>query len=192
MTAFSLNTVISVAAGLLQARLVLFYLSPADYRQLNVYPSFLAADAVFLGRGLGRVFTSEVARARGTGEYGLARSLTTLYSLPAFASGILLLLVFVGIGIWRDDIVMWAILGAHLLFSARSNITPVLLHSTTHYRRVAAQSIARNLSGLGLPATMPWWWRGDPIAGVALTYPLMELAGVVASLGLSWSTWQRL
>jgi len=103
-----------------------------------------------------------------------------------------LLLVFVGIGIWRDDVVMWAILGAYLLFSALSNIIYVLLHSTTHYRRVAAQSIARNLSRLGLLATMPWWWRGDPITGVALTYPLMELAAVIASLGLSWSTWQRL
>ena len=64
-----------------------------------------------------------MARARGTGEYGLARSLITRYSLLALASGMLLLLVFVGIGIWRDDIVMWAILGAYQLFSAPSNIT---------------------------------------------------------------------
>jgi O-antigen/teichoic acid export membrane protein len=106
MTAFSPNTAISVAAGLFQARLVFFYLSPADYGQLNVYLSFFATGAVFLGLGLGRVFTSEVARARGAGEYGLARSLITRYSLLASASGIVLLLVFVGIGLWRDDVVM--------------------------------------------------------------------------------------
>ena len=83
-------------------------------------------------------------------------------------------------------------MGAYLLFSALSNITYVLLDSTTHCRRVAAQSIARNLSHLGLLATMPRWWRGDAITGVALTYPLMELAAVIGSLGLSWSTCQRL
>jgi len=77
---------------------------------------------------------------------------------------------------------MWAVLGAHLLVSALTNITYVLLHSTTRYRQVAAQSIARNLSRLGLLANMPWLWRGDPITGVALTYPLMELSAVVASV----------
>ncbi|MCD6287001.1 MAG: hypothetical protein J7M39_13920 [Anaerolineae bacterium] len=55
MTAFSLKPVISIAAGLLQARLVFFYLSPADYGQLNVYLSFFATGSVFLGLGLGRV-----------------------------------------------------------------------------------------------------------------------------------------
>jgi len=56
MTAFSLNMVISIAAGLLQARLGLFYLSPAGYGQLNVYLFFFATGAVFLGLGLDRFF----------------------------------------------------------------------------------------------------------------------------------------
>jgi O-antigen/teichoic acid export membrane protein len=189
MTAFSLDNIITLVTGVLGARLVFHYLSPATYGQLTLSLSFYAIGKTFLGFGLGSVFTAEIARARGAGEPGRAKFLFSRYLIFALITGTLLLFIFVAIGIWREELLMWSVMGGYLWLTASNGAAHTLLHSVTRYRRVAGQSIIRNLSRLALLATLPWWWPGELLVGVAVIYPLRELVTLAVSVYLARVAW---
>jgi O-antigen/teichoic acid export membrane protein len=192
MTAFSLDAVVTIVASVLGAHLVFHYLPPAVYGQLALFLSFYATGTIFLSFGLGGVFTAEIARARGAGERGQAKFLFSRYLALLLTTGTLLLFVFIAIGIWRKELLMWSVMGGYLWLTAPNNAAHTLFHSATRYRRVAGQSIIRSLSRLALLATLPWWWPGELLLGVALTYPLMELAVLLASLYLARVAWGQM
>jgi O-antigen/teichoic acid export membrane protein len=192
MTAFSLDTIVTMVASVLGARLVFHYLPPAVYGQLALFLSFYATGTIFLSFGLDGVFTSEIARARGVGERGRAKFLFSCYLALLLTTGTLLLFVFIAIGIWRAELLMWSVMGGYLWLTAPNNAAHTLFHSVTRYRRLAGQSIIRSLSRLALLATLPWWWPGELLAGVALTYPLMELAVLLVSLYLARVAWGQM
>jgi O-antigen/teichoic acid export membrane protein len=191
VTAFWVETIINLIAGVLGARLVFHYLQPADYGRLALFLSFYATGTICLGFGLGGVFTAEIARARGTGEGDWANFLISRYSALLLTTATLFLFLFVGIGVWRGEL-LWSIMGAYLWLTAPNNVAYTLFHSSTRYRRLAGQSITRSLSRLALLATLPWWWPGEPLVGVALTFPLMELAVLAVSLILARVVWPEL
>jgi O-antigen/teichoic acid export membrane protein len=190
MTAFSLDTIVTIVASVLGARLVFQYLPPAVYGQLALFLSFYATGTIFLSFGLGEVFTAEIARARGAGEHGRAKFLFSRYLALLLTTGTLLLFVFIAMGIWRKELLMWSVMGGYLWLTAPNNAAHTLFHSVTRYRRLAGQSIVRSLSRLVLLATLPWWWPGELLAGVALTYPLTELAVLLISLYLARRAWR--
>lgn len=192
VTAFSVDTLVSLVAGILGARLVFYYLPPAHYGQLAFLLSFYDAGTVVVSLGLEGVFTAEIARARGNAEQGWAKFLILRYVSLLLTAATLLLVVFVGIGMWRREKLLWSIIGTYLWFAAPNRAASTLFHGATRYRRLAGQSITRSLSRLVLLATLPWWWTGERLAGVALTYPLMELLTAVASLGLARLPWDEL
>lgn len=192
MTAFSVDTIVSLVAGVLTAKLVFHYLSPADYGQLALLLSFYATASVLLSFGLGGVFTAAISRARGTGEHGWAKFLIVRYLLILLTTATVLLLIFVGIGFWQRDPVLWSIMGTYLWLSAPNTVAYTIFHSATRYRRLAGQSITRNVSRLALLAALPWWWAGERLVGVALTYPLMELTAVVVSSYMTRVVWMEL
>jgi O-antigen/teichoic acid export membrane protein len=192
VTAFSLETVVSTVAGLFGARLVFGYLPPADYGRLALFLSFYNTGAILLTLGLGWVFVAEIARARGSGERAWARFLVTRYLMYLLTMGTLLLLLFVSIGLKRGEAVLWIIMGTYLWLTAPSVAAHALLHGVTRYRRLAAQAIVRSLSRLTLLLTLRWWWRGDSLTGVALTYPMMELAGALVAVYLARLPWMEL
>jgi len=192
VTAFWVETIINLVAGILGARLVFHYLPPADYGRLALFLSFYATGTMFLGFGLGSVFTTEIARARGTGKRGWARFLISRYLVLLLAAATLLLFLFAGIGGWRGEPLLWNIMGAYLWLTAPNRAAYVLLHGATRYRRLASQSITRNLSRLALLATLPRWWPGESLTGVALTYPLTELAAMMVSLALVRVIWPEM
>lgn len=190
MTAFSLDTIVTMVASVLGARLIFHYLLPAVYGQLALFLSFYATGTIFLSFGLGGVFTAEIARARGGGERGRAKFLFSRYLALLLITGTLLLIVFMAIGIWREELLMWGVMGGYLWLTAPNDAAHTLFHGATRYRRVAGQSIIRSLSRLALLATLPWWWPGELLAGVALTYPLTELAVLLVSLYLAQRAWR--
>jgi O-antigen/teichoic acid export membrane protein len=192
VTAFSLEIVVSIVASVLGARLVFQYLSPADYGQLALYLSFYTTGGIFLNLGLGWLFVAEIARARGAGERGWARYLATRYSVLLLTMGTFLLFLFVGIGLWQGEPLLWSIVGVYLWLTAPNSAAQALFHGATRYRRLAAQSIARSLSRLALLATLPWWWPGQRLTGVALTYPLMELVAALVAGALARAPWMDL
>jgi len=109
----------------------------------------------------------------------------------SFCSRTLLLIIFVAIGL-RQGQPLWGMIGAYLWLTAPNSAAYALFHGTTRYRRLAAQSITRSLTRLALLATLPWWWRGEPLLGVGLTYPLMELVTLLISLRLAQIVWPEL
>jgi O-antigen/teichoic acid export membrane protein len=187
MTAFSLDTVISNVAAVLGAVLVFRYLDLLAYGQLTLVLSFYSTATVFLNFGLGGVFTAEIARSRGSGDLARVRFLLSRYLYLNVATGISLLAVFVGTGIRRGD-PLWLAMGTYLLSTALNGVASVLFHGYTRYRRLAAQSIVRSLSRLLLLATLPFWWRGEALLGVAWTYPLMDIVALFISAWLARTT----
>lgn len=187
MVAFSSTTVITNLSGVLQAVLTFRYLTVDEYGRLTFMLSFYNAAATFLDMGMGSVFTSEVARARGTGQNGMVRGLLSLYGRLLLGTGASLGLLFGGLG-WHQREILWAILGAYLFASALNRGLEALFLSHTLYRRSAAQPVARSLSRLALLATLPWWKPGSALASVALTYPLMEFFTFIFSLWMAWHT----
>lgn len=192
ITAFSVDTIVSLVAGVLTAKLVFHYLPPADYGQLALFLSFYATATVFLSFGLGGVFTATISRARGKGEHGWAKFLIVRYLLILLITATVLLLIFVGIGFWRRDPLLWSIMGTYLWLTAPNTAAFTIFHSATRYRRLAGQSITRNVSRLALLATLPWWWPGERLVGVALTYPLMELTVMLVSSYMTRVVWVEL
>lgn len=191
MTAFSTDTVVSNLAAVLSAALVFRYLDISAYGQLALALSFYDSARVFLNFGLDGVFTAEIARSRGGENLAWVKFLLSRYLYLNATTGVLLFTAFVGVGVWRDDL-LWPVMGAYLLTKALNDIASVLFHSYTRYRRLAAQSITRSLARLALLAVMPWWWRGGALLGVALTYPLMELAALLVSIPLTQIVWLEL
>jgi O-antigen/teichoic acid export membrane protein len=192
MTAFSLDTVVTIVASVLGARLVFHYLPPAVYGQLALFLSFYATGTIFLSFGLDGVFTAEIARARGAGERGRAKFLFSRYLAFLLTTGTLFHFAFLTIGIWRKELLMWGVMGGYLWLTAPNNAAHTLFHSATRYRRVASQSIIRSLSRLALLATLPWWWPGELLVGVAVTYPLTELTVMLVSLYLARVAWGQM
>jgi O-antigen/teichoic acid export membrane protein len=188
-TAFSLGTGVNLVAGVLAAKFVFHYLSPAVYGQLALFLSFYATGTIFLSFGLGEVLTAEIARARGAGEQGWVKFLIGRYLVFLLTTATLLLGLFVGLGLWHGEPLLWSMMGVYLWLTAPNRAAYTLLHGTTRYRRLAGQSITRSLTRLGLLATLPWWWPGAPLLGVTLTYPLMELAVMLVSLLLARGIW---
>jgi|GEM_PF-2793812 len=187
VAAFSIDMVVSNLAAVLSAVLVFRYLSVSAYGQLTLALSFYASATVFLDFGLGSMFTAEIARARGSGNLGWARFLLTGYLWLNVVTGCIVLGVFLVIGYrWHDP--LWGVMGSYLLTTALNWVVTTLFHSYTHYRHLAAQSIVRSLSRLLLLTTLPLWWRGETLLGVAWTYPLMDVAGLVVSAWLSCKT----
>jgi O-antigen/teichoic acid export membrane protein len=184
MAAFSADTVISNLAALLSAALVFRYLDVSAYGQLTLALSFYASATVFLNFGLGDVFTAEIARARGSGRLDWTRFLLTRFLWLNVIMGCVVLIVFLAIGYQRHD-PLWAVMGFYLLTTALNGVASVLFHSYTRYRRLAAQSVVRSLSRLLLLATLPFWWRGENLLGVAWTYPLMDIAALLVSAWLT-------
>jgi O-antigen/teichoic acid export membrane protein len=191
MTAFSLDTVISNVAAVLGAALVFRYLDLLSYGRLTLALSFYAMATVFFNFGLGDVFTAEIARSRGSGDLARVKFLLLRYLYLNIATGMLLFVAFVGVGMQRGDL-LWPVMGTYLLTTALNETATVLFHSYTRYRRLAAQSITRSLARLALLVTLSWWWRGEPLLGVALTYPLMELPTLLVSLRLAQIVWPEL
>lgn len=191
VTAFSLDTIVSTVASVLNAMLAFRYLDPASYGRLALFLSFYAAGSIFLDLGTGGVLISEIARARGAGDKSRVKFLLSRYLILLLTTGTLLLIVFVAIGLRRGE-PLWGMMGAYLWLTAPTSVAYALFHSTTRYRRLVAQSITRSLVRLALLATLSWWWRGEPLLGVALTYPLMELATLLVSLRLAQIVWPDL
>lgn len=187
MTAFSLDTVISNVAAVLGAVLVFRYLDLLAYGRLTLVLSFYSTATVFLNFGLGGVFTAEIARSRGSGDLERVRFLLLQYLYLNVMTGVLLFVVFVGTGIRRGD-PLWPAMGTYLLTTALNGVANVLFHSYTRYRRLAAQSIIRSLSRFLLLATLPFWWRGEALLGVAWTYPLMDIVALFISAWLARTT----
>jgi len=184
MTAFSLDTVVSSVAAVLGATLVFRYLDLPAYGRLTLTLSLYAAATIFLNFGLGGVFTAEIARSQGSGDLAWVRFLLSRYLYLNATTGVLLFAVFVGVGIQSGD-PLWLVIGTYLLTTALNGVANVLFHSYTRYRRLAAQSITRSLARLALLATLPLWWRGDALLGVAWTYPLMDCAALLVSVRLA-------
>lgn len=184
MAAFSLGTVVSNLAAVLGAALVFRYLDLPTYGRLTLALSLYAAATIFLDFGLGGVFTAEIARSRGSGDLARVRFLLSRYLYLNATTGVLLFAVLVGVGIQRGD-PLWPVMGTYLLTTALNGVANVLFHSYTRYRRLAAQSITRSLSRLLLLATLPLWWWGDALLGVAWTYPLMDCAALLVSVRLA-------
>ena len=191
MAAFSANTVISNLAAVLSAVLVFRYLDVSAYGRLTLALSFYATATIFLNFGLGSVFTAEIARARGTGKLGWAKFLLTSYLCLNAITGCVVLIAFIAIGYQQRD-PLWSVMGFYLLTTALNGVVSVLFHSYTRYRRLAAQSITRSLSRLLLVATLPLWWRGEALLGVAWTYPLMDCAALLVSAWLARIVWRDL
>ena len=189
VAALSLDTVIGLVTGVLGARLVFHYLSVAEYGRLALYISFYTTGTVLLDFGMVDVFTAEIASARGTSKPSWAGFLLSRYSLMVMSTATVLLLVFVGVGAQRGELWVWSIMGAYLWLTAVNLAAAALFYSTTRYRRLAGQSIVRNVSRLLLRATLPWWWTQQRLTGVALTYPLTELAVILASAYLARGAW---
>lgn len=180
LTAFSADTLVSNLAAVLSAALVFRYLDVSAYGQLTLALSFYATATVFLNFGLGDVFTAEIARARGTGNLGWVRFLLTGYLWLNVIMGCVVLIVFLAVGHqWRDP--LWTVMGFYLLTTALNGVASVLFHGYTSYRRLAAQSVARSVSHLLLLVTLPLWWRGATLLGVAWTYPLMDVIALLVS-----------
>jgi O-antigen/teichoic acid export membrane protein len=184
MAAFSADAVVSNLAAALSAALVFRYLDVSAYGQLTLALSFYASATVFLNFGLGGVFTAEIARARGTGNQGWARFLLTGYLWLNVVTGCIGLCVFLVIGYQRCD-PLWSVMGSYLLTTALNGVATTLFHSYTRYRRLAVQSVARSFSRLLLLATLPLWWQGEILLGVAWTYPLMDVAALLISAWLA-------
>jgi O-antigen/teichoic acid export membrane protein len=184
VAAFSADTVISNLAAVLSAALVFRYLDVSAYGQLTLALSFYAIATVFLNFGLGGVFTAEIARARGAKNLGWVRFLLTRYLWLNVIMGCVVLMAFLAIGYQRRD-PLWFVMGFYLLTTALNGVVSVLFHSYTCYRRLAAQSVARSVSRLLLLVTLPLWWRGETLLGVAWTYPLMDVAALLVSSGLA-------
>lgn len=184
LIAFSINTVVGNLAVVLSAALVFRYLDVSAYGQLTLALSLYASATVFLDFGLGSVFTAEVARARGVKNLSWARFLLTRYLWLNAVTGCVTLGVFLVIGHQRRD-PLWTVMGFYLLTTALNRVASVLFHSYTRYRRLAAQSVARSFSRLMLLATLPLWWRGQTLLGVAWTYPLMDVAALLISAWLA-------
>lgn len=184
MTAFSLDMVISNVAAVLGAVLVFRYLDLPAYGRLTLALSLHAAATIFLNFGLGGVFTAEIARSRGSGDLAWVRFLLSRYLYLNASTGVLLFAVFVGVGIQRGA-PLWSVMGTYVLTTALNGVANVLFLSYTRYRRLAAQSITRSLARLALLATLPLWWQGDALLGVAWTYPLMDCAALLVSVRLA-------
>lgn len=184
MTAFSADTIISTLAAVLSAALVFRYLDVSSYGRLTLALSFYTGATVFLDFGLGDVFTAEIARARGAENLGWAKFLLAGYLWLNAAMGCVALIAFLTIGYQRGD-PLWSVMGAYLLTTALNGAASVLFHSYTRYRRLAAQSIVRSLSRLGLLIALPLWWRGEALLGVAWTYPLMDIFALLVSAWMS-------
>ena len=184
MMAFSLDTVVSNVAAVLGAALVFRYLDLPTYGRLTLALSLYAAATIFLNFGLGGVFTAEIARSRGSGDLARVKFLLSRYLYLNTVTGVLLFAVFMVVGMRRGD-PLWSAMGAYLLTTALNGVANVLFHSYTRYRRLAAQSITRSLARLALLATLPLWWRGDALLGVAWTYPLMDCAALLVSVRLA-------
>lgn len=182
VTALSLDTIITMITGVLGAMLVFRYLSPAEYGQLALFLSYYAVGMVFFSFGLGSVFTAEIARSRGSHNKSWAKYLINYYGIFLFITATLILFVFIGIGRWQGELTLWSIIGVFLWVSAPNELARILFLGTTRYRRVAGQSMTRSVSRLCWLVTLPWWWGGQPLVGVALTYPLMELSAGVFTL----------
>jgi O-antigen/teichoic acid export membrane protein len=187
MTAFSADTVISNLTAVLSAALVFRYLDVSAYGQLTLVLSFYAIATVFLNFGLDGVFTAEIARARGVGNLGWVRFLLTWYLWLNAIMGCVALSVFSAIGHQRRDL-LWVVMGFYLLTTALNGVASVLFHSYTRYRRLAARSVVRSLTRLLLLVTLPLWWRGETLLGVAWTYPLMDIAALWVSAWLVRTT----
>lgn len=184
MTAFSADTVVSNLAAVLSAALVFRYLDVSAYGQLTLALSFYAGATVFLDFGLRSVFTAEIARSRGVKNLSWAKFLLTRCLWLNAVTGCVMLGVFLVVGHQRRD-PLWAVMGFYLLITALNGVVSVLFHSYTRYRRLAAQSVARSLSRLLLLITLPFWWRGETLLGVAWTYPLMDVAALLISVVLA-------
>lgn len=184
MIAFSADTVVSNLAAVLSAALAFRYLDLSAYGQLTLALSFYTGATVFLDFGLDTVFIAEIARARGTGNLGWARFLLIRYLWLNAIMGCVVLIVFLRIGHQRHE-PLWTIMGVYLLTSALNGVATTLFHGYTHYRCLATQSIVRSLSRLLLLATLPFWWQGKTLLGVAWTYPLMDVAALLVSAWLA-------
>ncbi len=191
VTAFSADTVISNLAAVLSTALVFRYLDVSAYGQLTLVLSFYGGATIFLDFGLRGLFTAEIARARGIGDWGWAKFLLTRYLWLNVVTGCIALVASLVLGHhWRDP--LWAVVGVYLLTTALNEVIGMLFHSYTRYRRLAAQSIVRSLSRLLLLVTLPLWWRGEMLLGVALTYPLMDGVALMVSFWLTRRTWTDL
>jgi O-antigen/teichoic acid export membrane protein len=191
VVAFSADAVVSNLSAVLSAALVFRYLNVSAYGQLTLALSFYAGATIFLDFGLRGLFTAEIARARGISNWGWAKFLLTRYLWLNAVTGCIALVASLVLGRhWRDP--LWAVVGVYLLTTALNEVISVLFHSYTRYRRLAAQSIVRSLSRLLLLVTLPLWWRGEALLGVAWTYPLMDGTALVVSLWLTRRTWADL
>lgn len=187
--AFSVESVISMLLGVLSAALTFRYLPPADYGRLALALTFYATGTIFLDFGLGPVFTAEIARSRGENALGRVKLFALYYLGLQLATGVALFSLYflIGLKVPPELSSLGPIVGTYLLFTGLTNAGVTLFHSHTLYSRQAAQSVVRLSSRLLLLATLPLWWSGNRLVGVALTYPLMEAATAFVSVGLAWN-----
>lgn len=186
LVAFTGSTLITNVCIVLQAYLTFRYLSVDQYGQMAFYLSGYRIGSLFLDFGMGGIFTSEIAKARGLGSVGRVRALWTTHTRLLLFTGSLLALIFGGIAKWSSEAI-WGVMGAYVFLSGVNNGFCSLLLGHTRYRRTAAQSVSRSIARLGLLATLRWWWHGPIVIGVSLTYPLMELVTSILSLRMAWT-----
>ncbi len=186
LVALTGTTLITNFCIVLQAYLTFRYLSLDQYGQMAFYLSGYRIGSLFLDFGIGGVFISEIAKARGLGSTGRVRSLWTTYMRLLLFTGSILALIFGGIAKWSNEAI-WGVMGVYVCLSGVNNGLHSLLLGHTRYRRTAAQSVSRSITRLGLLVVLNWWWRGPIVMGVSLTYPLMELVTFILSLRMAWT-----
>ncbi|MFZ5918891.1 MAG: oligosaccharide flippase family protein [Chloroflexota bacterium] len=191
VVAFSANTVISNLSAVLSAALVFRYLGVSAYGQLTLILSLYAGATTFLDFGLRDLFTAEIARARGIDNWSWAKYLLTRYLRLNIVTGCMALFISLVMGRQERD-PLWFVVGVYLLTTALNAVMGMLFHSYTRYRRLAAQSIVQSLSRLLLLVTLPLWWQGEALLGVAWTYPLMDGMALMVSFWLTRRTWADL
>jgi O-antigen/teichoic acid export membrane protein len=182
IVALTTGTGIAMITGVVSAGLTFRYLTPDAYGRLSLFLSFYQTGNTILTLGLNGVITSEIARARGNNEWGWLRYVTGWYTFFVIAFSIIQFLIFWGIGQFSTDTRMWQIMGVYLLLSAPNNLVVLLFHSATRYRRMALLTVVRSLCRVILLATLPWWWFGDILTGVTLTYPFLEIVTLVTGI----------
>jgi O-antigen/teichoic acid export membrane protein len=184
VAAFSADTLLSNLLQLFAVARVYRYLTLEAYGTLALALTLHATGTIFLDFGLGPVFTSEIAKGRGEASPARVKLYTRYYTYLELITGSVLLVVYAVIGSRQAGVfrALWPIMGLYLLASALNNIAVTVFHSHTLYGYQAAQSMFRSAMRLLLLVTLPLWWNGNSLVGVALTFPFMELLTACASL----------
>jgi len=186
---YTIDTVIGNLACIASVAFVFRYLTLAEYGTLALVLSYYGLATAFLDFGLGAMFASEIAQARGAENRAIEKLFTWGYMILVATMGSILFAICLVLALTNLSIngTLWIAIGSYVLLTATNNAALTIFLSHANFRQHVIQSIVRVLSRLVFLISLPFWWQGNHLTIIAWSHPIAEGIAFMVSMVMLWN-----